>query len=66
MLVFRLFRTDSSVLLQVINEEISPKLQKLHDERSQYLEYQKLQRELEHLTRFYIAWQFYSAQVSID
>lgn len=46
----------------VINEEISPKLQKLHDERSQYLDYQKVQRELEHLTRFYIAWQYYSAQ----
>jgi len=38
----------------------------LHDERSQYLEYQKVQRELEHLTRFYVAWQYYSAQVRSD
>ncbi|PSN36598.1 Structural maintenance of chromosomes protein 2 [Blattella germanica] len=46
----------------VINEEISPKLQKLQDERSQYLEYQKMQRELEHLTRFYVAWQYTKAE----
>ncbi|XP_069678521.1 structural maintenance of chromosomes protein 2 [Periplaneta americana] len=46
----------------VINEEISPKLQKLQDERSQYLEYQKVQRELEHLNRLYVAWQYFSAQ----
>ncbi|PNF31371.1 hypothetical protein B7P43_G10071 [Cryptotermes secundus] len=46
----------------VINEEINPKLQKMHDERSRYLEYQKVQRELEYHTRFHIAWQYYSAQ----
>ncbi|KAJ4435376.1 hypothetical protein ANN_17990 [Periplaneta americana] len=50
------------LLLKVINEEISPKLQKLQDERSQYLEYQKVQRELEHLNRLYVAWQYFSAQ----
>jgi hypothetical protein len=25
-----------------------------------------VQRELEHLTRFYVAWQYYSAQVRSD
>ncbi|XP_062368649.1 structural maintenance of chromosomes protein 2 [Cinclus cinclus] len=46
----------------VLNEEISPTLHKLKEERASYLEYQKLVRETEHLSRFCIAYQFVLAE----
>lgn len=46
----------------ILNEEITPTLAKLKEERSTYLEYQKIQRELEHLTKLYIAYKFISAE----
>ncbi|XP_032940665.1 structural maintenance of chromosomes protein 2 [Catharus ustulatus] len=46
----------------VLNEEISPTLQKLKEERACYLEYQKLVREVEHLNRFCVAYQFVLAE----
>jgi len=48
--------------LQILNEEISPTLRKLREERSTYLEFQKVQRELEHLQRLYLAWVFVTAE----
>lgn len=45
-----------NVIRQIIKEDIAPKLQKLQDERSQFQEYQKVVRELENLTRLYVAW----------
>lgn len=47
-----------------MNEEITPTLTKLKEERSTYLEYQKIQRELEHLTKLYVAWKFVTAEDS--
>ena len=44
-----------------MDEEITPTLQKLRDERASYLEYQKVQREMERLTRLLIAYQFTQA-----
>merc|ERR1712233_302546 len=38
--------------------EINPTLTKLKEERCAYLEFQKIQRELEHLTKLYLAWKF--------
>ncbi|NWV32546.1 SMC2 protein, partial [Grantiella picta] len=46
----------------ILNEEISPTLEKLKEERASYLEYQKLAREIEHLGRFCIAYQFVLAE----
>ena len=51
------------VQLQILKEEITPTLAKLKEERSSYLEYQKVIRELEHLNKLYIAWQFMCAEV---
>ena len=48
---------------QILNEEITPTLRKLKEERSSYLEYQKVMRELEHLSRLSIAFQFVQAEV---
>ncbi|NWX35555.1 SMC2 protein, partial [Notiomystis cincta] len=49
----------------VLNEEISPTLQKLKEERASYLEYQKLLREIEHLSRFCVAYQFVLAEETV-
>jgi len=46
----------------VLKEDITPTLTKLRDERSSYLEYQKIIRELEHLNKLYIAYKFLSAE----
>lgn len=46
----------------VLREDINPTLTKLRKERSSYLEYQKITRELEHLTKLYIAYQFMCAE----
>ncbi|XP_072930221.1 structural maintenance of chromosomes protein 2 [Epargyreus clarus] len=51
-------------LNDIIKEDIAPKLQKLQDERSQFQEYQKVVRELENLTRLYVAWKYVSAEES--
>ncbi|XP_014675527.1 PREDICTED: structural maintenance of chromosomes protein 2-like [Priapulus caudatus] len=46
----------------ILTEEITPTLMKLKEERSAYLEYQKVMRELEHLTKLVVAYQFYQAE----
>ncbi|KAM7394171.1 hypothetical protein PAMP_020988 [Pampus punctatissimus] len=46
----------------ILDEEITPTMQKLQEERSSYLEYQKLMREIQHLSRLYIAWLFVCAE----
>ncbi len=38
-------------------------MSKLKEERSSYLEYQKVIRELEHLNKLYVAWQYICAEV---
>ncbi|KAK2704127.1 hypothetical protein QYM36_017575, partial [Artemia franciscana] len=43
---------------EVIMEDITPTINKLKEDRSQYLNYQKIQRELEHYQKIYIAQQF--------
>ncbi|KAI8425455.1 hypothetical protein MSG28_007200 [Choristoneura fumiferana] len=43
-------------LNDIIREDIAPKLQKLQDERAQFQEYQKVVRELENVSRLYVAY----------
>ena len=45
---------------EIVNENISPKLTKLKEERGQYLEFKKIERELEYLQKIYIAWKYVS------
>lgn len=42
----------------VLNEEITPTLNKLKEERQAYLDYTKVSRELDHLTKLYVAWEY--------
>ncbi|XP_041357437.1 structural maintenance of chromosomes protein 2-like [Gigantopelta aegis] len=46
----------------VLKEDITPTLAKLKEERSSFLEYQKIIRELEHLNKLYVAYQFVCAE----
>lgn len=46
----------------ILTEEVTPTLNKLREERTQYLQFQKTERELEHLNRQYAAYKFYSLE----
>ena len=46
----------------ILSEEVTPTLNKLREERTQYLQFQKTERELEHLNRQYVAYKFYSLE----
>ena len=48
---------------KIINEEITPKLEKLRKERSSFIEYQKIKAEVEHLTRLVAAFMFFQQEV---
>lgn len=41
---------------------VQPQNSSTRQERASYLEYQKLMREIEHLSRLYVAWQFVCAE----
>ncbi|XP_061874312.1 structural maintenance of chromosomes protein 2 [Colius striatus] len=47
---------------KILDEEITPTLQKLREDRSSYLEYQKVTQKIEHLSRLCIAYQFVLAE----
>ena len=46
-------------------EEITPTLKRLKEERTLYLEYRKVMREVEHLSRLSVAFQFVQAEVQL-
>uniref|UniRef100_A0A8D8DRJ1 Structural maintenance of chromosomes protein n=1 Tax=Culex pipiens TaxID=7175 RepID=A0A8D8DRJ1_CULPI len=45
-------------LYTVLREEIEPKLEKLRKERAHYIEYQKVCRDIEYLTRLYVSHKY--------
>lgn len=47
-------------------EEIEPKLNKLREERAQYIEFQKIVREIEYLTRIYISYKYLQYKQSVE
>lgn len=49
----------------LIQEEVQPKLDKLRREREQYVEYQKICRDVEYLTRLYISYQYLQLQDNV-
>jgi len=56
-------RRSRVLLVQILAEEITPTLKRLKEERSSYLEYQKIMREVEHLSRLSVAFHFVQAEV---
>lgn len=49
----------------ILAEEVTPTLNRLREERSQYLQYQKTERELEHLNRQHVAFKVPSSMSSL-
>jgi structural maintenance of chromosome 2 len=49
-------------LKSVINEELSPRLEKLRTERTKFMEFKNLERELEHMLNIYQAWEFFASK----
>ncbi|KAL6267069.1 hypothetical protein P5V15_000145 [Pogonomyrmex californicus] len=45
----------------ILKEEIGPKLNKLKEERTRYVEFQGIERQLEHNKRIYLAWKYVTA-----
>ncbi|XP_068966367.1 structural maintenance of chromosomes protein 2 [Bombus flavifrons] len=45
----------------ILKEEIGPKLAKLKEEKTQYVEFQRIERELDHCKRIYLAWRYVTA-----
>jgi len=41
-----------------LREEIGPKLNKLKEERTRYVEFQGIERELEHCKQIHLAWKY--------
>lgn len=50
----------------VLEQEIAPKLNKLKEERFHYMEFQRVQRELDHYSRLNIAWEYIKTIKSND
>lgn len=49
----------------VLEQDITPTLERLRKERSSYLEFQKTKTATEHLTRFLVAYDFTEAEVNL-
>lgn len=44
-----------------MKEEIGPKIAKLKEEKTQFVEYKRVERELEHCRRICLAWRYVTA-----
>ena len=47
--------------LQILNDELGPKISKLKEERQQFMEYQRVDRELQHCRKIYTAYKYVTA-----
>lgn len=56
----------SFITFQLLIEEIEPKLNKLRTERAQYIEFQKVSRDIEYLTRIYISHKYIQYKKSVE
>lgn len=50
----------------ILNEEITPKLNKLREEKRSFLEFQKSEKELEQLNRVLTAWEFQTLTQDVE
>lgn len=53
-------------IFQLLKEEIEPKLNKLRTERTQYIEFQKISRDIEYLTRIYISHKYIQYKKAVE
>ncbi|XP_014219096.1 structural maintenance of chromosomes protein 2 [Copidosoma floridanum] len=50
----------------ILKQELGPKIEKLKQERAQFMEYQRVSRELEQCKKIYVAWKYLNALRSSD
>nr|XP_042912393.1 structural maintenance of chromosomes protein 2 [Parasteatoda tepidariorum] len=50
----------------MLTEHICPQMEKLKEERKEYTEYTRVVRDLEHLSRIYIAWDFTRTEEAVS
>lgn len=50
----------------MLQEEIEPKLNKLRTERAQYIEFQKISRDIEYLTRIYVSHKYIQFKKAVE
>ncbi|XP_044253418.1 structural maintenance of chromosomes protein 2 [Tribolium madens] len=49
-------------LQSIMNEVVTPRLEKLRAERTKYVEFKNIERELDHMLRLYKAWEFVASK----
>jgi structural maintenance of chromosome 2 len=53
-------------LTSLITDDIEPKLEKLRKDRNNYIEYQKICRDIDYLTRLYISYKYLQHKKSVE
>lgn len=56
--------TKLNEIERVLREDITPMIEKLKQERSAYIEFQKIEREYNHLFKISVAYNYFVAEVS--
>lgn len=50
----------------MLQEEINPRMEKLRHEQQQYVEFQQLKREIDHLTHIHYSWKYLQLEKSME
>lgn len=53
-------------MLQLIDDEVAPRLEKLRSDKVLFMDYQKLQRDLEANTRLYVAYRYLTHKKNLE
>lgn len=54
------------LLSQLLKEEVQPRIEKLREEQSQYLEYQKIVRDIDYLTHIHVSFVYLNCQKGVE
>lgn len=52
--------------MQLLQEEINPRMEKLRHEQQQYVEFQKLKREIDHLTHIHYSYRYRQLEMAME
>lgn len=55
-----------SLNFQLLQEEINPRMEKLRDEQQQYVEFQKLKRDIDHLTHIHYSYKYLQLKKAVE
>lgn len=54
------------ILLQLLKEEVQPRIEKLREEQSQYVEYQKIVRDIDYLTHIHVSFLYQNCKKNVE